>query len=67
MRFLTQKNISVLPKSAHVERIKANIDIFDFTLTKEEIAGLEAMDRQKVLVGNSQDGAYTEKLIKRTL
>mgnify|MGYP000047365122 FL=1 len=67
LRFLTQKNISVLPKSAHVERIKANIDIFDFTLTKEEIAGLEAMDRQKVLVGNSQDGAYTEKLIKRTL
>jgi 2,5-diketo-D-gluconate reductase A len=33
-----------IPKSANPGRIAQNIDIFDFTLTKDEVAALSALD-----------------------
>ena len=35
----------VFPKSATVGRIQENIDIFDFELSAEELAEIEALDR----------------------
>jgi len=35
----------VIPKSVHKERIVSNVDIFDFDLTNEEVAQLDALDR----------------------
>lgn len=67
LRFLVQQGISVLPKSSHPDRIAANADIFNFSLTDVEMKALEALDRNKILVGNSQDGAYTENMLTRTL
>ena len=37
----------VLPKSVHPERIKSNLDIFDFTLTKDEMNVIRALDTDK--------------------
>ncbi|KAI6232911.1 Aldo-ket-red domain-containing protein [Aphelenchoides fujianensis] len=37
LRHLTQLGISVIPKSSNEERIRQNIDIFDFELTPEEL------------------------------
>jgi 2,5-diketo-D-gluconate reductase A len=34
----------VIPKSTHRERIKENAEIFDFTLSDEDIADLDALD-----------------------
>ena len=67
LRFLVQQGISVLPKSSHPDRIAANADIFNFSLTDVEMKALEALDKNKILVGNSQDGAYTENMLTRTL
>ncbi len=44
LRWGIQRNTVVIPKSSHPERIKENIDIFDFELSESdmrEIAGLE--------------------------
>lgn len=44
LRFLTQKDIVVIPRSKTPERIKENISIFDFTMTDEEVSAIDALD-----------------------
>ncbi|CAD6992587.1 alcohol dehydrogenase [NADP(+)] isoform X1 [Ceratitis capitata] len=44
-RWIIDKKMALTVKSANTERIKANIDIFDFSLTKEEIEKLNALDK----------------------
>ena len=41
---MTQKNISVIPKSTHADRILSNADIFDFTLNDLEMAAIDALN-----------------------
>ena len=31
LRYLIQRNVVVIPKSTHIERMKANIEVFDFS------------------------------------
>lgn len=47
LRFENQEGIIVFPKSVHEARIKSNLDIFDFTLTDDELAQLRALDTGK--------------------
>lgn len=47
LRFENQEGIIVFPKSVHAERIKSNMEIFDFTLTAEEMAALRRLDTGK--------------------
>ena len=49
LRFLTQKNIPVIPKSTHIERMQENFNIFDFELSSEEIFEIEKLDAGKSL------------------
>ncbi len=44
LRWNTQRGVSVLPKSVHVNRMEQNINIWDFTLTDEEMATVAAKD-----------------------
>ena len=57
LRWLTQRGIVAIPKSTHVERMRQNLDIFDFTLTDEEmkrIATLNSHDAGTVSFGDPQ-------------
>ncbi len=45
LRWCLQKGVPLIPKSTHRERIEANARIFDFTLTDEDVAELDALDR----------------------
>lgn len=45
LRFLLQLDVIVIPKSASPERIKANIDLFDFELTEDEVKLLCSLDQ----------------------
>lgn len=47
LRFETQDSMIVLPKSTKSERIKSNLNIFDFTLTNEEMQEMYALDTGK--------------------
>jgi diketogulonate reductase-like aldo/keto reductase len=45
LRWCVQREIPVIPKSTHRERIEANARIFDFELADEDMAELDALDR----------------------
>jgi 2,5-diketo-D-gluconate reductase A len=45
LRWCLQRNLVVLPKSTHRERIVENARIFDFTLSPEDMAALDALDK----------------------
>ncbi|MGY5340187.1 aldo/keto reductase [Levilactobacillus spicheri] len=47
LRFENREGIIVFPKSVHEARIKSNLDIFDFTLTDDELAQLRTLDTGK--------------------
>jgi diketogulonate reductase-like aldo/keto reductase len=45
LRWCLQRELVVVPKSVHRERIAENAQIFDFTLSQQEMAELDALDR----------------------
>jgi diketogulonate reductase-like aldo/keto reductase len=47
LRWCVQREIPVIPKSTHRERIEENAQIFDFTLTDEDMAALDGLDRTR--------------------
>jgi diketogulonate reductase-like aldo/keto reductase len=44
LRWCVQLDLVVIPKSTHRERIEENAQIFDFTLSDEDVAALDALD-----------------------
>lgn len=46
LRWLTQRGIVAIPKSVHVERMQQNFDIFDFSLTADEMTQVAALNQQ---------------------
>lgn len=51
LRWLNQRDIALVVKSTHENRLHENIDIFDFQLTDEEMARIADLDRQQPLAG----------------
>jgi diketogulonate reductase-like aldo/keto reductase len=45
LRWCVQRGLPVIPKSTHRERIEENAQIFDFALSDEDMAALDALDR----------------------
>ncbi|MFI1920371.1 aldo/keto reductase [Nocardia sp. NPDC020380] len=45
LRWVVQRGIPAISKSVHRERIEENLRIFDFTLSPEDVARLDALDR----------------------
>jgi 2,5-diketo-D-gluconate reductase A len=45
LRWCLQRDALVIPKSTHRERIEENAKLFDFTLSDEEMARLDALDQ----------------------
>ena len=45
LRWCLQHDVPVIPKSTHRERIRENAQIFDFVLSGEDMAELDALDR----------------------
>ena len=60
LRFLIQSDVAVIPKSVHKERIKENIDIFDFELTADDMEKLKALDKKAPMIGTPEDPAKVE-------
>ncbi|WP_030160429.1 aldo/keto reductase [Glycomyces sp. NRRL B-16210] len=45
LRWHLDLGLAVVPKSSSVERLKQNLDVFDFSLEAEDVAALSALDR----------------------
>lgn len=45
LRWNVQRGVVVIPKSTHVERIKENMDIWDFALSEEEMHQISSLDK----------------------
>lgn len=44
LRWNIQRGVVVIPKSIHEDRIKQNFDVFDFSLTQEDMDRIKTMD-----------------------
>jgi diketogulonate reductase-like aldo/keto reductase len=44
LRWLLQRGIVVIPKTVHVDRMKQNLDVFDFELSETEMAQIAALN-----------------------
>ena len=60
LRFLTQKDIVVIPRSTKLEHIRENFDLFDFKLTADEMAQLSALDKKEPLIGRPETPELVE-------
>ena len=45
LRYLIQRDIIAIPKSTHPERMRQNLDLFDFSLTHEEMETMRTLDK----------------------
>ena len=64
LRWLTQRGIVAIPKSSHKERMVQNLDIFDFTLSAEEMEQIAAMNQHDAGTRNFGDPQFVKYLIE---
>jgi len=55
LKFLVQHGIVIIPKTTHVERMRENIDLFDFTLNDEDIGDIRRLDTGHNVTGWPSD------------
>jgi len=49
LRFLIQRDVVVIPKSTHKERMEQNLDVFDFFLSAEDMEAIGKLDKGESL------------------
>ena len=64
LRWLTQRGIVAIPKSSHKERMAQNFDIFDFSLTADEMAQIATMNQYDTGNINFADPQFVKYLIE---
>lgn len=64
LRWQLQRGIVVIPKSTHKERMAQNLDVFDFTLTNEDMQDIAALDTKTSSFFSHQDPAIVEWFVK---
>ncbi len=55
LRFLIQRGVVVIPKSTHVERMKQNLDVFDFALSPDDMEAIAKLDHAESLFFSHYD------------
>lgn len=64
LRWHIQRGVIVIPKSTHIERMKENFDVFDFTLTDEDMNIIAKLDKGKSLFFSHTDPNMVEWFVK---
>ena len=67
LRWLVQRNIVPLVKSANPQRMKENLDIFDFTLTDAEMQQIAALDTGRTAFSPRTTGPAVDVFLKAAL
>ncbi|WP_369240254.1 aldo/keto reductase [Streptomyces sp. R21] len=55
LRWLVQREVVAIPKSVRVERMKENLDVFDFELTDDQMAAVATLDTGSSLFFDHRD------------
>ena len=62
LRFLLQKDVVIIPKSVHKNRMTENIDILGFALDEEDMENIEELDTGASLFFSHYDPKTVEFL-----
>lgn len=60
LRWHLQRGVVVIPKSTHKERMQENLDVFDFTLSSDDMAKIAALDTKTSAFFAHDDPAMVE-------
>ena len=60
LRWHLQRGVVVIPKSTHIERMQENLNVFDFTLSEEDMASIAALDTKTSAFFSHYDPAMVE-------
>ena len=62
LRWNIERGVVVIPKSTHKERMEQNFDIWDFTLSKEDMEKIAKLDTGKSEIVNHYDPEFVKML-----
>ncbi len=65
LRWLVQRGVVVIPKSAKQERMAENIDVFDFELTDDQMDRIATLETGKSVAFDHRDPAMVSWLNSR--
>lgn len=63
LRFLTQEDVIVIPKSTHKNRMEENFNIFDFELSSDDLDKIRALDTGKSLFCDHYSPEFVEFIV----
>ena len=64
LRWNIQRGVIVLPKSTHKERMIQNMDVFDFSLSEEDMSAIAALDTKTSVFFSHYDPNMVEWFVK---
>lgn len=64
LRWNIQRGVVVIPKSIHKERMAENFNVFDFTLTDEDMTAIAALDKNESSFFSHYDPAMVEWFVQ---
>ncbi len=64
LRWLTQRGIVAIPKSTHRERMEQNLNVFDFTLSNDDMALIANLNQHDTGTINFGDPQFVKYLIE---
>lgn len=62
LRWNVQRGVVIIPKSTHKERMEQNMDIWDFSLSAEDVAEIAKLDLGHSEIVNHYDPAFVKML-----
>lgn len=67
VRWLTQRGVVSIPKSVHKERMKENLNVFDFELSNDDMDAIKTLDTNESLFFDHRDPKMVKLLGERKL
>ncbi len=64
LRWHLQRGIVIIPKSTHIERMRENINVFDFELDNDDMTQIAALDKKQSSFFSHTEPAMVEWFVK---
>lgn len=64
LRWHLQRGTVIIPKTVHKDRMKENLDVFDFNLSEEDMQTIASLDRKESSFFSHTDPAMVEWFVK---